>query len=216
LTTARKRQGAYIWTTWIAPLLAGDAHCLWAVWFKAHYLYDKVSGFDGAKWHQEHASMVASSRDMLTSHGFQVYEEDQNKFALTRSGITLAGKPDLVAVKKDRVVVADCKSGCPHNAHGLQIMIYMAVLPCVRPHLKGLPIQGLLLYKDHDTVISADEVDAEFRTALRTAIHTVGATEPPAHVPSPQECRFCTISSDDCSDRIEIPEDAPISDHDLF
>ena len=31
------REHPYIWTTWLAKLLAGDAHCQWAGWFRAHY-----------------------------------------------------------------------------------------------------------------------------------------------------------------------------------
>ena len=33
----RPREHPYIWTTWLARLLAGQDQCEWAGWFRAHY-----------------------------------------------------------------------------------------------------------------------------------------------------------------------------------
>ena len=35
-----QRQTPYIWVTWLTKLLAGEAQCDWASWFKAHNKYD--------------------------------------------------------------------------------------------------------------------------------------------------------------------------------
>ena len=39
---ARKRDGPYVWVSWITKLLAGEVNCEWAPWFKAHHTYQKV------------------------------------------------------------------------------------------------------------------------------------------------------------------------------
>lgn len=216
MTATRPRAGAYIWASWLAPLLADTSSCVWAVWFRAHYFHRKVSSFDDPTWKIEHDAMVIAARDALRADDFQVNEEDENKFALTNGGITLAGKPDLVAVHEDRVLVLDCKSGSPRRAHRFQVMLYMVVLPCVRPELRGRPIEGIVQYPNEDVFIPAEAVDAEFRQALRTTIHAVGGPTAPPKTPSVYECAFCPIGSQDCPDRVAVAEAVVISDHDLF
>ena len=46
------REHPYIWATWLARLLAGETHCQWAGWFRAHYQdwTRPPSDFDNAKW----------------------------------------------------------------------------------------------------------------------------------------------------------------------
>jgi len=36
------RRSPYIWVTWLTKLMAGEAQCEWASWFKAHHKYDKL------------------------------------------------------------------------------------------------------------------------------------------------------------------------------
>src|SRR2546426_12613973 len=60
---AQPREGPYIWVTWLSKLLAGEAHCEWALWFKAHHKYDKRldESFDLASWAARHAELVRTS-----------------------------------------------------------------------------------------------------------------------------------------------------------
>jgi len=34
---ATKRDGVFVWITWLARVMAGEQNCEWASWFKAHY-----------------------------------------------------------------------------------------------------------------------------------------------------------------------------------
>lgn len=216
MSTAHPRPGAYIWATWLAPLLAGANACIWSAWFKAHFAYHNVSRFDGSTWQVNHNAMVLAAREALGADDFEVTEEDENKFALANGGITLAGKPDLVAVRPDHVLVVDCKSGAPWPAHRAQVMLYMTVLPYVRHDLKGQSVEGLIQYRDEAIMIPAAAINDEFRRALRTLIHTVGGPTPPPRAPSARECRFCPIGSEDCPDRVELVQVATVSGHSLF
>jgi hypothetical protein len=216
MSSARPRRNAYIWVTWIAPLLANTNSCMWAAWFKAHFTYQKLSSFDDATWQQEHDSMVGSSRDALGADDFHITEEEENKFCLTSGTITLAGKPDLVATRSGRAIVVDCKSGMRHAEHLAQVMIYMAVLPFVRLDLSNRPIEGLLQYRDGELLIPAEAVNPDFRARLRSTIHLVGGADAPSRAPSIQECRFCPIGAQDCSNRVESVDIAPITQHDVF
>jgi hypothetical protein len=94
------RSSPYIWVTWITALLAGDRHCLWSAWYRAHFKdYErKPTGFDLAAWTATHAEMVRTRAQALRDAGCQVFVEGQNKFALKGRAATLGGVPDLVAV----------------------------------------------------------------------------------------------------------------------
>lgn len=32
----RKREGPYVWATWLSRMMVGEACCQWAPWFKTH------------------------------------------------------------------------------------------------------------------------------------------------------------------------------------
>jgi hypothetical protein len=216
VTSTRPRDGAYIWVTWIAPLLAGTNSCVWAPWFKAHFYFQKVGEFDQDKWLAEHRPLVEYWRDKLGSDGFTVTEENDNKFTLSSGSIVLAGQPDLVAVGAERAIVVDCKSGMPRPTHRIQVMIYMAALSSARPDLKGRPIEGLIRYPDDYLEIPASDVDSEFRSRLRTTIHAIAGDPVPAREPTFNNCRFCPIGPADCPDRVQVLPPEAVTDHDLF
>jgi PD-(D/E)XK nuclease superfamily protein len=44
----------------------------------------------------------------------------------------LTGRPDIIAVKGDAVLIADCKRGAEHVAHRMQVLMYMLMLPTAR------------------------------------------------------------------------------------
>ena len=109
---ARVRDHPYIWATWIARLLAGESSCEWAAWFRAKY-QDWVkppSDFDSARWMMDHTGLVNQAREGREKLGYTVYTENQNAFRLRGKLATLAGKPDLIAVKGGDAVIIDAKA----------------------------------------------------------------------------------------------------------
>ena len=76
----RAREHPYIWATWIARLLAGESHCEWAGWFRAHYQdWERPpSDFDQSKWMMDHTDLVNQARESREKLGYTVYTEGQN------------------------------------------------------------------------------------------------------------------------------------------
>ena len=58
-----------------------------------------------------------------------VYVENQNSFRLRGRYATLAGKPDLIAVKHGDAVIIHAKTGRPSPHHTVQVMIYQYAVP---------------------------------------------------------------------------------------
>ncbi len=55
---------------------------------------------------------------------YTVYVENQNSFRLRGRYATLAGKPDLIAVKNSDVVIIDAKTDRASPHHAVRIMLY--------------------------------------------------------------------------------------------
>ena len=212
------RDEPYVWVTWISRVMAGEAHCQWAAWFRAHHTYDKrPSDFDVAAWTAQHAVMVRQRVDRLRADGFTVTIENQNAFKMRGSrGTVLAGKPDLVAVRGDQVVVIDCKTGSPQMSDQLQVLVYMLILPLTHAACRGRSIDGELQYRRDTVPIPAAKITPELRELFRDTMHRVGGDAAPGRVPSHGECRFCDIRAEDCSDRIDTAPDSVATGHDLF
>ena len=113
----------------------------------------------------------------------------------------LAGKPDLVARRRDQITVIDAKTGRPSPAHAAQVLIYMYALPRALERYRGLSIAGQVAYPDHVVDIAANAVDASFVENLGGLITRLASQMPARRVPSPAECRFCEITPADCPDR---------------
>ena len=212
------RSNPYIWVTWISKLLSGESQCEWAAWFRSHYKHDKLpSNFDLAKWTTEHNEMLHKRRDKLEAEGFNVYTEDQNSFKMEgKSGLTVSGKADIVAIKADKAFVEDCKTGNPKTSDHMQVLIYMLTLPVATAHCKGLKLEGRILYKDAIVDIPSSKIDQELKELFKQKVLLVGGTEKPRKIPSWNECRFCDISKTDCPERIDVQPTATSAEHDLF
>ena len=207
----KARPNPYIWVTWIVGLLAADDSCRWAPWFKSHFQYDKVEKGDGQlkQWKADHGEMVTKRAARLRADGFTVYLEDQNKFTLRgKTGIELAGTPDIVAIKGDDALVVDCKSGKRRDKDYWQVCIYMFVLPITHEACKGLRLRGEVQYTDGPLKIHPDEGEEVVERIAAQVKESGGATEP-ARVPSRRECKFCNIGPKDCPARID--DNAPVA-----
>lgn len=193
-----------IWVSHLAQILAGSAHCRWAAWFRARSRYDRLpSSFDSTGWQVQHTSMLAAFNSSLRTDGYTVTLEQQNRFCLTSHGISVAGKPDLVAVRGSEALVVDCKTGSPQPQHAVQVMLYLLLLPHQFQELAGVHLDGMLHYSDHQVVIPAESVDDTFRETFRLAVHEIGGDMPPRRVPSISECHFCNIGPADCPNRLD-------------
>ncbi len=98
----------------------------------------------------------------------------------------------------------------------IQVQVYLAFFPFIRPAYRHLQPVGRVRYRGHHVDIPATSVDDAFRTRLRTVIAEIGGPQAPAHVPSPRECGWCDIGPNDCPFRVNLPTNAVIANHGLF
>jgi hypothetical protein len=197
----------YVWVTWLTSLLCGDAQCFYAPWFKSHFKYDKVpSDFSLAAWQVEHAALVQEAAERMKVDGWTVTLENQNAFRLTGKTAILAGKPDAIGRKGNRVRIVDCKTGQPSNRDWVQVCIYLIAVPLAwnRP---GLVVEGEVVYKTH-TVSIAHEEPQQVRDRLFALLRRVGSDVRPDPVPSERECEWCDIA--ECAVRWTAPS-APVN-----
>ena len=201
----RPRESPYMWTTWLARLLAGEASCEWASWFRSHHQdwAKPPTDFDQAQWMLNHTALVNQARESREKLGYTVYTEAQNAFRLRGRAATLAGKPDLIAVKGQDVVIIDAKTGKPGPAHSAQVMIYQYAVPRALDRYRGMEFRGHVIYPDANVQIPASGIDGKFVERLGALIRRLAAETPARRVPSGSECRFCDITSEDCPDRID-------------
>ena len=202
------RIGVYIWVTWISKLLVGDASCEWAIWFKSHFKdYEKDGGgFDFVSWKIDHTRVLGELRDDLEAKGHTVFIEAQNSFRTCgSSGAIIAGKPDVIAEDQDgHLTIYDVKTGKQRDSDVAQVMIYMYAVPRAQDSpWRGKRPDGCLVYKDGTRkVIPANAIDDNFKENLFALLRRITAGEPASRVPSTQECGFCDLTYNDCSERI--------------
>ena len=201
-----RRNGPYIWITWLSKLLTGENSCEWAAWFKANHesrSWEKVpSPFGQTGWLLEHSARVVEVRSEWESDGYRVFTEGQNAFALRGRSATLGGKPDLVAVKDGGGTVIDIKTGQPSPAHNVQVMLYMYAVPKALPAYRDMAFNGIVAYPGHTVDIPATAVDGRFVEHVGRLVRRLASDSPARKVPSLGECRFCNITAADCPERV--------------
>ena len=75
---------------------------------------------------------------------------------------------------------------------------------------------GRLVYSTEVIEIESDQINEKFKAQFREAIALLGSATPSRKVPSYQECRYCDISSQYCSKRVDVKQDQDLENHDLF
>lgn len=212
-----QRDLPYIWVTWIASLLAGDNHCEWAAWFRAHFHHDKrPSTFDEVKWRAGHAQMLHDRVAALHQEGYEVFIEGQNRFNLYGRVATLGGTPDIVAVREADAWVIDCKTGQPKDSHWFQVLLYMLILPLTHPACRGRSLGGEIQYRDYSALIMPEQLTDTLKGQMTAMIEKVARKVPLIKVPSQWECQHCPVAPGDCPERINEPPAAEQVEHDLF
>jgi hypothetical protein len=215
---SRPRAGLYVWVTWLSHLMAGEVQCRWAPWFKTHYMsYERVpSNFQVAVWTVEHTQLLDEMVKERSAKNEGVYREDQNQFRVKRpSGLVISGKPDLITIDAvGHCKVYDAKTGTPRQSDIIQVLLYMMCLPYSSPVYKGKNFSGCVVYKNGlRSEIPASAVDKAFTEKVTYFLNTLESNDPPRQTPSQTECRFCDISSYDCSERQELYDAGPNGDN---
>ena len=210
--------GPYVWVTWLPRLLSGESSREWASWFKAQHegwSWSRMpSDFDQAGWLMNHTALLNQQRQRWEAQGYTVLTEGQNSFNLRGSSAVLAGKPDLVARRRDQVTVIDAKTSRPSPAHAAQVLLYMYALPRALECYRGLSIAGQVAHPDHVVDIPPEAVDGRFVENLGGLMRRLASEMPARRVPSTGECRFCEITPADCPERAEegSPEEGATDD----
>ena len=150
-----------------------------------------------------HTALVNEARESRETLGYTVYTEDQNSFRLRGKYVTLAGKPDLIAVKGNDLLIIDAKTGKPSPAHSAQVLIYQYAIPRALPEYRGVEFRDHVIYSEGNVQIPASGVDQKFIENLASLIRRLASETPARKVPSAQECRFCNITAADCPERVE-------------
>jgi len=221
-----RREHPYIFCTWLTGLMAGDKHCVWAAWFRAHYKYEKrIDPNENtlSQWRAEHADLVQTRADELRHDGWAVQVEQQNKFAVRGRVATIGGVADIVATRpiepmddiNDNATgrVEDCKTGVPKDSDYWQVILYLLLLPKVFPSLRARRLEGAVVYPvgTPDRAMGRErgnrqvsEVDAATAKDVAVGwIKRVGGDDEPDKSPSWSECRYCDIA--ECLARAEEP-----------
>ena len=88
------------------------------------------------------------TRESREALGYQVFTENQNSFRFRGKFATLAGKPDLVAIKDHDAVIINAKTGRPSPHHSAQILIYQYAVPKTLHQYRGMEFRGHVIYPD--------------------------------------------------------------------
>jgi hypothetical protein len=141
----------------------------------------------------------------LRKDGWEVRLEDQNLFSLPGRTATLAGNPDIVALKADLSKVLDCKTGESKGSDCMQVLIYMLALFFTRPKYRGRKFSGEVCYSDCSQSLDPAELTPELEASISSAVKHAAKSDAPHTTPSVRERRFCDITAADCSDRLASP-----------
>jgi hypothetical protein len=200
------RDELYVHPAWLAKLMAGEASCAWAAWYRVHYSNwsRPASDFDEAKYRMEHTRLVREMREQRDATNERLFVDRQASFWYTHSnGIRLSANPDLVALGPEGNCTYEAKIGTPRASHRIQSLIYMHLLPkSDHPAFFGRTFSGQIQYADHVIDLSPEETQGPFEEQFGYWMDLMASTQPLERVPSQQECSFCNIDKPDCPDRL--------------
>ena len=204
----RERSGVYIWVTWLSKLMAGEANCQWAAWFKAHHTdYGQVPGdFQLAAWTAEHTQLLDEVSKERAGLGESIFREDQNSFRAKRpSGLMISGKPDLITFNPavGHYTVYDIKTGKPRQSDLIQVGLYMTFLPYSQGLYKGKKLDGCVVYKTGRSPVPNQMLDEKFQKNVTHFLDLLESPHPPPRLPSHTGCSWCGLTTADCPEKVE-------------
>ena len=113
-TQPKKRLTPYAWVTTIAQLMAEEKPCYYAPWLRTQYhIPTSPSDYDSTN----HDEMLIQRAVELQNQEHQITVENPNSIKVfgNKFKICIAGRPDIIAIKDDWIIVEDCKSGKKRN-----------------------------------------------------------------------------------------------------
>jgi hypothetical protein len=194
----------YIWVTWLRDILAGQASCYFAPWYKARFKFDKAPRRDEgslSRWQGDHGRMVERHVAELRKAGHAVRVEDQNSFKLEGDTAIVAGKPDIF--DETTATVVDEKSGKRKAGDWWQVAIYLVALPLAwQKELQGRQVRGVIQYQDGSVPIEPEAITPAVKDRILTLVRRIGNDMRPDPEPSYRECQFCDLTAADCPVKI--------------
>ena len=106
-------------------------------------------------------------------------------------------------MRSNDALIIDVKAGREQPAHFVQIMIYMYALPRALPQYQHAKLAGEVVYPTRTARVPMGSLHTQFIKDLGALIRRLAADKPAARVPSEHECRFCDITAEDCTARID-------------
>lgn len=206
------REKNYTWATWVATPASGDRTCHYEGWFKTH-MASTIKQNDNVQlrlWTAQHAGAVQDEKNKLQKAGYAVRVERQNKWKLQGATTTLAGQVDLIAEKPGECLIIEVKTGRPRNADIMQAGLYMWAHAKRNPKVLNGRFDGRVVYAtypEHTTNIPWSVIDKSFEENIVRTINIFAAPESPEPEPSFQECRFCSLSVNECKARQDDDDD---------
>lgn len=190
------RKQPYLHPTWLAKALSGDRQCMFSLHTQANYFIPKgESDFDAQSYKLKHQAALSQYAKELKAEGYTVYTEGSNSFWYeTKAGATISAQPDIAAVRTDKAIVLDIKTGDELRARDIaQVKLYMALIPAVGLHgIREIPT-GQLVHKGEVYEISPTEISTEFKRQAVELVNTLTTTNTPPVTPNAQECRWCPM-----------------------
>ena len=203
---AVKRDLLYVHPTWLAKLMAGEASCEWATWYRAHYKdwTRPPSDFDEAKYTLEHTSLAREMRSQRDAKSERLFFERQSSFWFTHlSGIRMSCTPNLISLNSRQDCIYDARPGQPRAFHKLQLLIFMYTA-ARSEHMAFFDrrFAGVLQYPDQTIEVEPEEASGAFEEQFNFWLNLLASKNPLERFPSESECRFCNIGKPDCPERM--------------
>ena len=195
----------------VARLMASDSACAHSVWIRSRHTIIPTTNDNGRgpiERNPRCTALAGKTAARLKESGDDVYPSLHNFFEArgSRSGARLRGRPDLIARSQDgTVTVYDVSDGEASEADRLQVKLSMYLLPrSNHSRWRGSRPNGCVIYTDGtEHRIASDEIDEKFVERVATVMRKIASDEPAEHSPSSSECGNCTLTSEECSRRIE-------------
>lgn len=197
----------------VATLMADDRACPHRIWHISRHSTPMRTGHP-IDADPAHASLVRHLAVELEREHREVYPALRNAFEATgsRSGARVKGRPDIITHNPDGEVTIYHVSNREPTAEDVhRVMLYMYLLPrSNHGRWRGSSPAGCVLQPDGtERRVEADEVDETFVERVAIVMRQIASDEPAEHRPSRSECGRCSLSSEECSKRIEVDDRPP-------
>ena len=196
----------------VARLMADETACAHSVWYESRHA-GTLSSRDGQHGpidrDPRRTSLIRKAAAELEEQGCTVFPTLRNHFEArgARSGARISGRPDLIVRNPDgNVTVYDVRDGEPGDADVVPVKLYMYLLPRANRGLwRGRRPAGCVLHVDGTARrIAADEIDAAFADRVAAVMRQIVSEEPAPYRPSATECGRCPLTSEHCSERVDV------------